>query len=295
VIRSLASDELPWFLASSYTFLEHSDPWTLARKATLLLRDSEVEAERCFVLFASGTPVAGAYVLAPDPNDEDQNLYLSNLWYSRDESDLVTLLKALLHKHPHEAAHYPLYNLPPQRLARLTPHFHRLGFALERAYDLSFPLAELPPLGRPLVLEAWSPESDAGFKEVYASAEGETPSDKAWAYLKRWRGKFTPDLWFVGRETLDQPPVGYAFFGMHKEGVDGVYYLAAAGVLQRYRTSTEMLRRLVLSSMLELASRSPLGAIRTTLLGRDPKLVEIFASLGFEQRDRYLVFTKLPR
>jgi hypothetical protein len=118
--------------------------------------------------------------------------------------------------------------------------------------------------------------------------------DHAWAYFKRWRGSFTPDLWFMARETLDQPPVGYAFFGAKVQGIDSVYYLTAAGVLQEHRTSSEMLRRVVISSMLELAAQSPLGRIETSLTMADPKLVQIFESLGFDTFHRYKQFVKRP-
>lgn len=294
MIRSLAPDELEWFIASSYAFLEHSEPRSFARRAVGLLRDPELEADRSFVLFDDGMPVAGMYVLAPAPDEDDQNLYLSNVWFSRSVEDLKTLTQWVLRKNPHEAVHYPLHNVSPERQQELVAMFEEWGFSLAKACDLEFKLADLPPLGLPLVLEAWLDEADPLFKEVYTKAEGYEPSDQQWAYFKRWRGRFVPDLWFIARETLDQYPVGYAFFGAHRTGVDGEYYLTAAGVLTEYRDSSEMLKRLVLSGMHELAARSPFGSIRTTLLERDPKLIRIFEMLGFYSVGRYPVLHKVP-
>ena len=259
-----------------------------------LLRDPELEADRSFVLFDDGMPVAGMYVLAPAPDEDDQNLYLSNVWFSRSVEDLKTLTQWVLRKNPHEAVHYPLHNVSPERQQELVAMFEEWGFSLAKACDLEFKLADLPPLGLPLVLEAWLDEADPLFKEVYTKAEGYEPSDQQWAYFKRWRGRFVPDLWFIARETLDQYPVGYAFFGAHRTGVDGEYYLTAAGVLTEYRDSSEMLKRLVLSGMHELAARSPFGSIRTTLLERDPKLIRIFEMLGFYSVGRYPVLHKVP-
>jgi hypothetical protein len=295
VIRSLAPDELGWFLSQYYAFLGHRDPRGLAKRVLKDARDLDHEAVRSFIyLDAFDRPRAGANVLAPLPGEDDQNLHLSNLWHVGDPQDLGWLLSRLLARHPHEAAHAPLYNLPAAHVQGLAPVFEAQGFALETVCELAFELADLPPLGLPLVLEAWTHESDEGFREVFEQAEAEAVSDARWAYLKRSRGSFSPDLWFIARETLDQPPVGYAFYGAERKGIDGVYYLTAAGVLQEYRFSSEMLRRLVLSSMHELAARSPLGRLETSLGGRDPKLLEIFGLLGFDTEARYRAFVKLP-
>lgn len=295
MIRSLAADELEWFLSTYYDFIGHDDPRGFARRGVRYLRDAEAEAARSFVLFEGGEPLAGAHLMAPEPDEDDQNLYLSNIWFRDGLADLEALLGTLLRKHPHEAAVCPLFNFSDAEIRRLKPGFELLGFSLERSFDMTFDLADLPPLGMPLVLEAWSPETDEGFKEVYTASEGISPSERVWAYYKRWRGAFHPDLWFIARETLDQPPVGYAFYGAHQRGVDGIYYLTTAGVLARHRDSSEMLKRLILSSMHDLASRSPFGAIRTTVSGRDPKLIRIFELLGFRTISRYQTFTKLPR
>ena len=103
-----------------------------------------------------------------------------------------------------------------------------------------------------------------------------------------------PDLWFIARETLDQEPVGFAFCGTTEHRVDASFYLSAVGVLPEHRHSSEMLRRLVVSILLDLGAQSPLGRIETTLSTRDPKLIDILQSLGFAIADRYRVLVKLP-
>ncbi len=296
MIRSIAPDELEWFLASSYDFLGHSDPRAFARRSMRAFHDPLAEADRCFILFAEGdVPLAGAYVRAPEPEDDDQNLVLSNLWFKDAATDLGKLLSYLLHKFDHEAVHCPLYNVSPARLEALAPALLELGFEGRQAVDLEFDLADLPPLGLPLVLEAWSEENDALFQGVFEQGEGFRPSEAFWAWLKRWRGPFHPNLWFVASEALDQEPVGYALYGPLQEGVDGVYYLTAAGVLAEHRDSSEMLRRLLITSMQELAAISPFARIQTLVTQRDPKLIDILESLGFERRGRYPVFVKQPR
>lgn len=296
MIRSLAPDELGWFLSQYYHFIGHRDPRGLAKRVLRHARDLDHEAVRTFILVddASGRPRAGVNLLAPEPDEDDQNLHLSNFWYLERPEDLGELIRKLLARHPHEAAHAPLYNLPTERVRTLEPIFAGQGFRHESICELAFELADLPPLGLPLVLEAWTHGSDAGFREVYEAAEACSVSDAAWAYLKRARGPFLPDNWFILRETLDQPPVGYAFYGALRSGLDGIYHLAAAGVLQEHRHSSEMLRRVVLTSMHELAARSPLGRLETQLAERDPKLIEIFASLGFDTEDRYRAFVRRP-
>ena len=86
----------------------------------------------------------------------------------------------------------------------------------------------------------------------------------------------------------------YAFYGQYRDGVDGVYYLTAAGVLAEHRSSSEMLKRLVISSMHELATRSPFGRLQTLVTQQDPKLIEILESVGFRRRDAYPAFIKRP-
>ncbi len=294
VIRSLAPDELTWFLSQYYAFLGHRDPRGLAKRLLHHARDLDHEAVRSFVLIENGRPQAGVNMLAPKPDEDDQNLYLSNFWFESDPDDLGRLLATTLSRHPHEAAHVPLYNFSAARTEELKRVFTPLGFRLEGACDLAFDLAYLPPLGLPLVLEAWSHESDIGFREVVEKAEAQPVSDALWAYFKRRRGSFSPDLWFIARETLDQAPIGYAFYGAERKGLDGVYYLTLAGVLQDHRFSSEMLKRVVLSSMHELAARSPLGRLETTVSTDDPKLIHIFESLGFDTFSRYRLFFKGP-
>ncbi len=295
-MRSLAPDELEWFIASYYGFLGHSNPRGFARQAVLAMRDRDAEADKSFIHLSdkTKTPLAGVHVLAPDPEDDDQNLYLSNIWFQQDPGDLTTLLQEVLGHHPHEAVHCPLFNFSTGKLERVQPVFDTLGFDLEYISDLRFDLADLPPIGTPLVLEAWSDESDVLFRKVFSQAESYKPSDKQWSWFKRRRGKFNPNLWFIARETLDQDPVGYALYGAYQEGIEGVYYLTAAGVMPEFRDSTEMLRRLMLSSMHELAARSPFGKIQTTTTQQDPKLLEIFESLGFVTTDKYPVFIRKP-
>ena len=296
MIRSLAPDELTWFLSRYYAFIGHGDPRGLARRVLEHARDLDHEAVRTFVFLddTTGRPKAGLNVLAPKHDADDQNLYLSNLWFESSAGDLHHLVATMLARFHHEAAHVPLYNLAAEKIEALQAVFHPLGFALEGACDLTFSLSDLPPLGRPLVIEAWSYESDEGFREVFETAEARSVSDHYWAWLKRWRGKFLPKFWFITRETLDQAPVGYAFYGAEHEAIDGVYYLSAVGVLQEHRHSSEMLKRVVLSSLHELASISPLGSVETTLSTQDSKLIQIFELLGFDTFSRYRRFIKRP-
>jgi hypothetical protein len=294
LIRAIAPDELEWFIASTYGFLGHSDPRAFARRAIGLIRDRAHEAERSFVLLDGDEPLAGAYIVAPEPEDDEQNLYLSNIWFSRAPGHLTALLSELMDKHPHEAVRCPLYNFSPNRVERVRPVFEGLGFSLEHAHDLEFPLSETPPLGLPLMLEAYTEEMDVLFARTFARCESYQPTDSLWAWLKRWRGKFSPDLWWLARETPDQEPVGYAFFGAYQTGVEGSYYLTAAGVLAEHRGDSEMLRRLVISSMQELAAMSPFGKIETTVTYNDPKLVKILEGVGFTPQSHYPVFVKEP-
>lgn len=281
MIRALAPDELEWFLSLSYSFLAHSDPRLFAHKSMALLRDPHQEALNAYIYLQDGQPVAGAYVLPPLPDHDDQNLYVSNLWFSHRPEDLSKLLKELLRRHPHDGVRCPLYNVPAAQQERLQPALSALGWRSVKVHTLEFELAEVPPLGRPVVLEAWTEERDPFFQEVYANSEGNTPSEAYWGWLKRLRGEFIPGLWFIAAETLDQDPVGYAFFGHLAEGIDGSYYLSAAGVLQAYRGSSEMLRRLLLSCLWEIAAYSPLGRVEALLPESDPKLIDILVSIGF--------------
>lgn len=298
VIRNLAPDELVWFLNRVLAFQGHADPMGLAQRLQPLLRDPRRDAGLAFVLLSEGeTPQAGAVVRAPDPDDDQQNLILSQLWYGRPEA-LEQLLRELFARFPHEAAYAPLHGLLEPTVAQLAAVLEPLGFRRDRVCDLRFDLAEVPPIGTPLVLEAWSEAAEAEFRDTYGRAEGEL-GDAAWAWLKRWRGRFSPDLWFLARETLDQDAVGYAFCGASEAAgvsvVDAGYYLTAAGVVADRRDSSAMLRRLVVSLLQELSARSPLGSIETTLSVRDPKLIDILRSLGFLRLEEYGVFVRTPR
>lgn len=295
MIRSLAPNELPWFLSRAYTFLGHSDPSRFALKQIKRIKDAEADADQTFILIEAGEAVAGVHVRAAHEAEDDKNLMLVNIWYEADSKQLERLLRQVFARYRYEAVHFPLFNYSAAHIAAMRSSFEVLGFNLENACDLRFELSELPPLGLPLVLEAWTYKSDEAFEEVYTLAEELELSEAYWAWLKRWRGSFEPDLWFIGRETLDQEPIGYGFFGSHRKGIDGVYYLTAIGALPDHRHSSEMLRRLVLSCLRELASLSPLGRIETTLPMRDPKLVNIFESLGFDVTNRYKLFIKRPK
>ncbi|MCA9837650.1 MAG: hypothetical protein KC422_12075 [Trueperaceae bacterium] len=294
MIRSLAPDELPWFLSQAYRFSGHSDPTGFALRSIKHLRDAEIEADHCFVLIENREAVAGVYVVGPNKGEDDLNLYLANPWYTHDEAELERLLRQVFARFHYEAVHFPLYYLAKEHITLFEAPFRRLGFFLEDTCDLRFELSDLPPLGIPILLEAWTYIADDLFAETFTQAEQAPVSEEYWAWLKRWRGPFQPDFWFLGRETLDQDPIGYGFFGAHKLGIDGIYYLTAIGTLAEHRHSSEMLRRLVLSCMHELASQSPLGRIETSLSMKDPKLVQIFASLGFEIANRYPKFIKRP-
>lgn len=88
--------------------------------------------------------------------------------------------------------------------------------------------------------------------------------------------------------------MGYALIGTTERRLDASYYLTTVGVLPEHRHSSEMLRRLVVTILTDLASRSPLGRIDTSLTERDPKLIEILHSLGFETAAHYPILVQLP-
>ena len=76
--------------------------------------------------------------------------------------------------------------------------------------------------------------------------------------------------------------------------MDGELALTAVGVAAGHRDSTEMLRRLVLSVLHELAGASPFGRVRAELSERDPKLVAILRSVGFDVGAPRPVLRRLP-
>lgn len=275
-------------------FQGHRDPYGFAQRIAPRLRDMRRDAGRSFVDADGAVPTAGAHVLPPDPDAHDQSLHLSQLWFEDEPADLTRLLRELLAKHPHEAVYVPLHGLVPPTVAKLAAALEPLGFSRDRYHRLRFDLVDVPPLGTPLVLEAWSLDTDAAFQDVFERSEGEV-SERTWAWMKRKHGPFFPDLWFLARETLDQEPSGYAFCGALQQGIDASYYLTAVGVLAEHRDTSEMLRRVVVSTLEQLSIRSPLGRIETTLSEADPKLVSILHSLGFRTVDAYDLFVRIPR
>jgi hypothetical protein len=305
VIRPLASDELVWFLARAFAFVGHRDPWGLARRAVARLRDPRRDAARAWVLVPEGgdgeapdalEPVAGIVAWPPDPDVDDPTLRLAQPWYVGDDpADFGALVAHVLDRHPHEAVELDLSAVPEDAASAVRGALAELGFEADALRPLAFDLAEVPPLGRPLVLEAWRLDVDPEFRAFVAAAEEQPLGDGRWAWLKRAHGRFTPDLWCMAYETLDRPPVGYALAGRRRTGVDGEFALTAIGVAAPHRGSTEMLRRLVLSLLHEFAGISPLGRVRAELSDRDPKLVAILSSVGFEVGEPRPVLRRIPR
>lgn len=305
MIRSLAPDELPWFLTRAFAFLGHRDPWGLAQRSVARLRDVRRDASRAWVLesapggtasaAAAGEPTAGVVAWPPDPDRDDPTLRLAQPWHDGDDpAPFAELVGELLRRQPHEAVELDLSALGPERAAALGAALAPLGFEHDGLRSLGFELAETPPLGRPLVLEGWRLTADAAFRAFVAEAEGVALREGRWAWLKRAHGPFTPDLWFLAYETLDQAPVGYALAGRRRGGVDGELALTAVGVARAHRGSTEMLRRLLLTLLHELAAESPVGRLRAEFSTTDTKLVAIMRSIGFEVGDVRPVLRRLP-
>jgi len=295
VIRSLLPDEVAWFVSRAVAYLGHTDPRGLSQRLARQLEDAAADAARCFVhASGEGEPTAGVYLRAPGPDDDDQTLALVSAWHVDDADGLRRLVAELLDRHPHEAAVVPLHAVPDRRARELQATLTGLGFERDELRRLRFELADVPPLGLPLVLESWSSQSDRAFRDLYQRAEARTIGDRYWAYLKRRHGAFRPDLWFMARETLDQEPVGYALCGSERIDLDARYALNGVGVLQEHRTSSEMLRRLVVSTLHELAGASPFGSVDAELSLRDPKLIDILMSLGFDVVERYTALVRLP-
>lgn len=296
MIRNLLPDEVAWFVSRALDYLGHSDPRGLSQRLAPKIEDPVGDASRCFVrVRGQGEPSAGVYLRAPGPDDDDQTLALVSAWHTGDAAGLRNLVAELLERHPHEAAVAPLHSVPADRARELEATLAELGFERDEIRRLRFELADVPPLGLPLVLESWSPGSDRGFRELFERAEARRVSDRYWAYLKRRHGPFKPDLWFMARETLDQEPVGYALCGSERIDLDGCFALNGVGVLQEHRASSEMLRRLVVSTLHELEGVSPFGSVDTELSMRDPKLIDILMSVGFRVEERYAALVRLPR
>lgn len=300
MIRSLTPDELPWFLTRAFAYLGHRDPWGLAQRSVARLRDVRRDASRSWVLESAAAaaveaPTAGVVAWPPDPDRDDPTLRLAQPWHDGDDpAPFAELVAEVLRRQPHEAVELDLSALGPERAATLGVALAPLGFEPDGLRSLGFELAETPPLGRPLVLEGWRLTADAAFRAFVAEAEGVVLREGRWAWLKRAHGPFTPDLWFLAYETLDQPPVGYALAGRRRGGVDGELALTAVGVARPYRDSTEMLRRLLLTLLHELAAESPVGRLRAEFSTTDAKLVAIMRSIGFEVGDVRPVLRCLP-
>lgn len=295
VVRSLEADELPWFVGRSLAFIGHSDPQRLALLLASRFGDPRADAQACHVLAPPGrAPAAGVHVLAPDPDDDARHVRFSSPWHDDDAAAFAALVADLLSRHDHESAVVRLDAVPARRRAELADALAPLGFAPDELSLMRFDLSQVPPIGSPLLLEAWTPAADRRFRAFYAAAEARDVTDAGWAYLKRKRGPFQPDLWFLARETLDQDPVGYAFCGRSARRVDGRYTLDAVGVARALRSDSAMLRRLVISTLHELASSSPLGTVETEVSLRDGRLGDILRYVGFAPVMRSPVLAKRP-
>ena len=294
VIRELAADELVWFLRQALTFAGHADPGGLAQRLQTRLRQPAHDASTSYALFEQQRGAAGVNLLVSSRSDAASTLLLSSVWHADAPQALSALVAELLGRFPHEVALLPLHLLSEQRCAELADLLAPLGFGRERHVRLRFELSEVPPLGTPLVLEAYRQQDEQAFRGVYQAAEQRVADAAHWAYLKRKGGRFTPDHWFLARETLDQEPVGYAFCSRERRGVDATFTLDGAGVLPRFRENSEMLRRLVLSVLHELSGVSPFGVVTAELPDSDPKLIDILASLGFEITERVPLLIKRP-
>lgn len=295
MIRNLRPDEVTWFVGRSLYYLGHSDPKGLSLRLAPRLADVAADSRRCFVITrAASAPSAGVYFSAPDPDDDVGTAVLTSPWHHDDRPALVELVEELLARHRHEAAMVELHSLDGVRREELLADLAPLGFELDELTTLRFELSDAPPLGAPLVFEAWSESADRAFRGFYQAAERRTVSDAGWAYLKRRHGPFHPDLWFLARETLDQDAVGYAFCGSSGQRLDGRYSLDGAGVRSDLRGDSEMLRRLVVSLLNQLAGISPLGSVDAELSGSDPKLALILRGIGFVPVARTPVLFKPP-
>lgn len=279
-------------MQQAFAFAGHPEPHALAQRLHGQLRSAKHDAEQCYVQQETDLPRAGVYLQGPQRSDTALTFTLFSVWHNDAPEVLVELLRELLAANPHEEVRLPLHLLPEARCAELSQLLAPLGFVRDEQMHLRFQLTEVPPLATPLVLESYQPSLERAFRDLYQSAEGVTVSDARWALLKRREGPFHPDLWFLARETLDQEPVGYAFCGSERRGVDASYSLDAIGVLQRFRDDSEMLRRLLVSVLHELSGISPLGVVDVKLGSRDHKLAAILGSLGFERVERVPLLIK---
>lgn len=282
-----------WFMQRALTFAGHADPIGLALRLQPRLKENSQGTET-FALFKDGQAVAGATARVEAVGEGVSRLTLAPIWHNGTPAEFSELLQNLLTRYQHDVARLPLHLLPEASRAELAALVEPLGFLRGEQLKLRFELSEVPPLGVPLVLEAYREPEDRLFRNVHEASEGVRVTDVRWSYLKRAEGPFRPDLWLLARETLDQDPVGYAFCGLRRPGIDATYYLTGVGVLQKHRNDSEMLRRLVVSLLHELSIRSPFGALEVVLPSSDPKLAEILGYVGFEELEREPLLLKLP-
>jgi len=300
VIRNLEPDELVWFMGRALAFVGHADPHGLALRLNVRLKDPVADAARCYVNTRQGDagrgaePSAGLFVEVRASGAGARTATLTTVWHADDPDALVALVEHVLAREAPEAVTVPLHLLREDTALGLAELFAPLGFERFDVSRMRFELTEVPPMGRPLVLEAWQPGSEQDFRGVFEACEGGRVSDARWSYMKRQAGAFQPDLWFVARDGLDQDPVGYAFTGATSRELDAAYELTAVGVLRSHRSDSEMLRRLVVSVLRELAGRSPVGTVDTVLGSADPKLGAILTSIGFTGSEKTPVLLRLP-
>lgn len=295
MVRNLAPDEVVWFIGKALAYLGHSDPKAMSLRLGPLLADSRGDGDACFVMTHSDrAPSAGVFLKPPDPTSDSLGLRFASPWHDGEPGDLRVLIEHLLARFEHDHAYVDLHSLGDSHRLELAELLKELGFVLDELHQLRFELSEVPPIGVPLVLDAWSQKQDIEFRNFYAAAEAKTVTDGGWSYLKRASGPFHPDLWFLARETLDQNCVGYAFFGTTEQRIDARFSLDAVGVRRDLREDSGMLRRLVISALQELSGISPMGVVDASIGSSDPKLTGILRSLGFRETARVPLLAKLP-
>lgn len=294
VIRTLAPDEVVWFLSRSLAFQGHGDAMGLARRLEPLLRDTRLDASMARVWHPPGErPLAGVVVRRPGERAVDSTVGLAALWHEGNTDAAHHFVRAIVSTFPHEAMAVDLHGVPAGVAAAWLTWLAPLGFAPCERVRMAFDLTDVPPLGLPLMLDAWRQESDTMFRRLYADAEGIDVGDAHWSWRKRHGGRFEPDLWFLARETPDQEPMGYAFCN-GGEGFDAQYRLEGAGVVAERRSGSESARRLVLTVLQELAGRSPLGRVVTECEANDRPWIDILHALGFMTESRRRSLERTP-
>jgi len=266
----------------------------LARRLEPALRDVRRDAALAHVWHPpGGQPLAGGVVRRPSDEAVDSTVGLSVLWHEGDEVAARRFVEAILASVRHDAVAVDLQGVPAGVASAWLAWLSPLGFIPRERVALTFDLADVPPLGVPLMLDAWRQESDGAFRDLYAMAEGMDVGDAHWSWRKRHGGRFQPDLWFLARETPEQEAMGYAF--CHGgEGFDATYRLEAAGVVPERRTSSESARRLVWTVLQELAGRSPFGIVVTECDANDRPWIDILHALGFTTRTRRRFLERTP-